>query len=104
MLDSAGNDDVRVCPLERQIHFAFRTSELNFVMLALIVFHGTVFGSNIMDPSLSFNQIDNTTRDKTVLSLFKKNCSNAEIEGRLSALSRSHRRLMLAADMMVLFN
>ena len=104
MLDSAGNSDVRVCPLERRIHSAFRTSALNFVMLALIVFHGAVFGSNIMDPSSSFNPIDNTTRDKTVLSLFKKNRSDAEIEGRLSALSRSHRRLMLAAYMTALFN
>ena len=55
MLDSAGNGDVRVCPLERRIHSAFRTSALGFVMLALIVFHGAVFGSNIMDPSSSFN-------------------------------------------------
>ena len=67
MLDSSGNGNVRVCPLENRIHSAFRTSALNFVMLELIVFHGAVFGSNIMDPLSSLNPIDNTTRDKTVL-------------------------------------
>ena len=81
MLDSAGNGDVRVFPLERRIHSAFRTSALNFVMLALIVFHGAVFGSNIMDPFSSFNPIDNTTRDKTVQSLSKKIAPMQKLRG-----------------------
>ena len=75
MLDSAGNGNVS------WIHSAFRTSTLNFVMLALIVFHGAVFGSNIMDPLSSFNPIDNTTRDKTVLSLFKKIAPMQKLRG-----------------------
>ena len=56
----------------KRIHSAFRSSTLGFVMDEFIFFHGAVLGSNIMDPSMSRNPIDNVTRDKTVLSLSKK--------------------------------
>ena len=69
----------------KRIHSAFRSSTLGFVMDEFIFFHGAVLGSNIMDPSMSRNPIDNVTRDKTVLSLSKKNLSVGEIEGTLSA-------------------
>ena len=87
---------------QHQIHATFRTSAFGLVMLAFIIFHGAVFGSNNMDPSSLYNPIDKITRDKIVLSLSKKNCLDAEMVLLSStALSRLHRRLRDAADMVM---